>query len=57
MQGDRIAAYQYLNGAYKKASEGLMTRTRSNRTRGNGFKLKESRFRLDKRKKFFIMRW
>ncbi|KFQ78995.1 hypothetical protein N335_03757, partial [Phaethon lepturus] len=56
LQGDLIAAFQSLKGAYKKAGEGLFTRACSNRTRGNGFKLKESRFRLDPRKKFFTTR-
>ena len=45
-----------LKGAYKKAGEGLLTRASSDSTRGNGFKLKEGRFRLDIRKKFFTMR-
>jgi len=39
LQGDLIAAFQYLKGAYKKAGEGLFTRACSGRTRGNGFKL------------------
>ncbi|KFP98845.1 hypothetical protein N330_05163, partial [Leptosomus discolor] len=56
LQGDLIAAFQYLKGAYKKAGEGPFTRACSHRTRGNGWKLGEGRFRLDTRKKFFTLR-
>ena len=38
--GDLIAAFQYLNGAYRKDVEGLFIRDCSDRVRGNGFKLK-----------------
>ncbi|GAB0209462.1 mitochondrial enolase superfamily member 1 [Grus japonensis] len=41
LRGDLIVAYQYLKGAYRKAGEGLFMRECSDRTRGNGFKLKE----------------
>ncbi|GAB0179433.1 mitochondrial enolase superfamily member 1 [Grus japonensis] len=43
--GDLIAAFQYLKRAYRKDGEGLFMRECSDRTRGNGFKLKEGRFR------------
>jgi len=56
LQGDLIAAFQYLKGAYRKDGEGLFTRVCSDRTRGDGSKLKEGRFRLDIGKKFFTMR-
>ncbi|KAK4818824.1 hypothetical protein QYF61_019861 [Mycteria americana] len=56
LRGDLLAAFQYLKGAYKKTGEGLFSRTGSDRTRANGFKLKEGRFRLAIMKKFFTMR-
>ncbi|PKU28255.1 hypothetical protein llap_21439 [Limosa lapponica baueri] len=55
LQGELIAAFQYLKGTYTKAGEGLFTRACSDRMRGNGFKPEEVRFRLDIRKKFFTV--
>ncbi|GAB0210133.1 hypothetical protein GRJ2_003479100 [Grus japonensis] len=45
LRGDLIAAFQYLKGAYRQDGEGLFMRECSDRTRGNGFNLKEDRFR------------
>ena len=41
--GDLIAAFQYLKGAYRKDGEGLLASVCSDRTTGNGCKLKEGR--------------
>ena len=54
--GDPVVAFQYLKGAYKQEGEQLFTKVDSNRTRGNGLKLIQERFRLDIRKKFFTQR-
>ncbi|KAK4815907.1 LOW QUALITY PROTEIN: hypothetical protein QYF61_010147 [Mycteria americana] len=54
--GDLIVAFQHIKGVSKKDGERLFTRACSDRTRGNSFKLKEGRFRLDIREKFFTMR-
>jgi len=55
-QGDLIVAFQYLKGAYRKDGDNLFSKACCDRRRSNGFKLKEGRFRLDERKKFFITR-
>ena len=56
LRGDLIEAFHYLQGTSKKEGDKLLSRACSDRTKSNGFKLKEGRFRLDIRKKFFTMR-
>jgi len=56
LSADLIASFQDLKGAYRKDGEGLFARVCSDRTRVNACKLKEGRFRLDMRKKFFTTR-
>jgi len=54
--GDLIEAFQYLKGSCRKEGENLFSKACCDRTRSNGFKLREGRLRLDTRKKFFTMR-
>ena len=53
---DPIAAFHYLKGSYRKEGDILFSRVCGDRTRGHGLKLKEGRFRLDIRKKYFSVR-
>ena len=54
--GDLTEAFQYLKEAYKKDGNRLFSRACNDKRRGNDFKPKDSRFRLDIRKTFFTKR-
>ena len=50
LRGDLVVAFQCLKGAYKQEGERLFVRVDGDRTRGNGFKVRQGRFRLDIRR-------
>ena len=56
LQDALIVAFQHLKGSYKKEADRLFHRVYGDRTRGNGFKLKEDKFRLDIREISFTVR-
>ena len=51
--GDLIAAFQYLKGAFGNDGATIFSKACCNKTRNNGFKLRDGRFRVHKEEIFY----
>ena len=56
LRGDMIALFKYLKGCHTEEGQDLFSILPECRTRNNGLKLQEARFRLDIRKNFLTVR-
>ena len=56
LSGDMIILFKYLKGCHTAEGQDLFSITPECRTRNNGLKLQEARFRLNIRKNFLTVR-